>query len=627
MDSALYSDAVQFQRANAATAAKKLYQLLLQQEPANADLWRRHGEVCQALGLQAGAESSYRQALRLEPHAGTLNNLGIVLMERGQFDEAAACYRDALELRPDYSEAYNNLGITRMEQGGWDDAMLCYRQALFLNANFVEAHYNLGRGFAAQGMKDEALASFEQAVQCKPDAAGALNELGNGYKDQGRLDEAITCYRKALAAAPHDAGIHSNLLYAMLYHGRVDPDEIHREHRLFGELYTPHKTAGAFAVEPMTGRRLRVGYVSPDFRIHVLGFYSELILAAHDRERFEIYCYGDVRRPDEITKSIQGQAEHWRSLVGLSHADAAEVIRRDRIDVLIDLAGHTGGNRLPMFALRPAPVQASHYGYTVTTGLTAMDYRITDEDADPPGCTERWHVEELIRLPEVWWCYGGGPPLDPGPLPSKTGRFTLGSFNNLAKVSDDALSLWARIMQALPTAQIRLLTGAGTAGDRRVLEAFARGGVGSERVTLLKRQTGDDYFRLYQEIDVALDPCPYTGCNTTADALWMGVPVVTLAGRTCTARQCLSLLRLIGLEEFITDTPEAYVAAAVRCAGDLGRLSEYRTHLRDRLRQSPVMDSVRFTRQLEAAYRLMWERQSSRIHSENHGGAKETSHG
>ena len=298
--------------------------------------------------------------------------------------------------------------------------------------------------------------------------------------------------------------------------------------------------------------------------------------------------------------------------MGLSHVQAAELVRRDRIDVLIDLAGHTGGNRLPMFALRPAPVQATHYGYTTTSGLAAMDYRITDADVDPPGETERWHTEELVRLPETWWCYRGGLALESGPLPaSRAGHVTFGSFNNLAKASDDALTLWARVLRELPGSRLHVLAGTGTEGEKRVLEGLARGGVAADRVSLPGRRSTEEYFRLYQGVDVCLDPFPFTGCNTTADALWMGAPVVTLAGDRCAGRQSVGPLRLVGLGDLVTESADAYVAAAVRLAGDLGRLSRLRAGLRERLRASPLMDAAGYTRRLEAAYVGMWERRMS----------------
>ncbi len=598
-----------------AREAEEHFREAVRLQPGHAQAHLHLGDLLRAAGRRDEAIDAYRASVKADPRDHRPHNeLGVCLLDAGRPTEAVDCFRAAARLKPDFVPAYNNLGVALLEIGKLDDARVRLGQALALNPRFAESHYNLGRVLAESGLPDEALEHFREAVRLKPEASGAWNNLANACKDQGLSDEAVACYRRAVAAAPADASLHSNLLYGLLYHPGVGPDEAFREHQEFGRRHSPSGGPPAPPpAAPLAGRRLRVGYVSGDFRAHVLGLYSEMVVGAHDRSRFEVFCYSNVRRADVLTERIKKRADHWRPLAGLTDAQAAELVRRDGIDVLIDLAGHTAANRLPLFALRAAPVQATHYGYPATSGLAVMDYRITDADVDPPGRTEKWHTEKLIRLPHCWWCYRGGAQLDPGPPPCvAAGYVTFGSFNNLAKVSGPALAAWARLLRALPGSRLHVLAGTGVAGEKRVREALARGGVEEGRVSLPGRRSTDDYFKLFQSVDVCLDPFPYTGCNSTADALWMGVPVVTLAGPAAVGRHGVSTLRLVGLGDLITETPDAYVEAAVRVASDLSRLKELRAGLRDRLRHSPVMDVVGFTRALEAAYLAMWEERVGR---------------
>jgi predicted O-linked N-acetylglucosamine transferase (SPINDLY family) len=580
---------------------------------------RRHAPLHNELAiafLEQGkldeAIGACRQALLLRPDFPEAhNNLGIALMNQGHLAESVALYRQALALQPEYPEAFNNLGNALARQRKRDEAVAAYRRAVDLRPGYAEAHHNLGLVLAAQGKRDEALACYEEAVRLKPHYAEALNNLGNAYKDQGRIDEAIACYRKAVAARPEDTAIHSNLLYALHHHPGYPAEAIFAEHLLWADQHARPAALGArpHPGEPDRGRRLRIGYVSPDFREHVMGRYSEAVIRAHDRGRFEVFCYADVPNPDALTGRIEASADHWRSLVGLSDARAAELILQDRIDVLVDQAGHTGGNRLRLFARKPAPVQVTHFGYLFSTGLAAIDYRLTDAYADPPGQTERFHTETVVRLPEVLWCYPPPPSPEVGPLPAlKAGHVTFGCFNNLSKVTEKAIALWSQVLAAVAGSRLVVLAGAGRGGDERVHKAFARHGFGGDRVTLVGRRSREDYFRLHHDVDVALDTFPYTGCNTTADALWMGVPVISLAGGTCMARQGIAALAHVGLEGLVVETPGAYVEAATRLAGDLPRLRELRSDLRERMRRSPLTDVPRFTRHLEEAYRGMWRR-------------------
>jgi predicted O-linked N-acetylglucosamine transferase (SPINDLY family) len=623
-------------RAGDLLRAGHLYGEILEKEPKNAPVWCRLGEVYHALGQPEDAADCYRRALALRPDdaaahtnlgaalmaLGLLDkaaacfeqalrlrpssveaasNLGLTLLNQGKAEEAAARFRQALRLRPELAEVHNNLGLALLNLGKGDEAVACFRQAVRLRPNLADAHNNLGMAVATRGQADEALACYERAVRVEPNHSGALTNLGNAYKDQGRLADAVACYRKALAMRPDDAPLHSNLLLALNYQPGADPVDILREARRYAERHAAPLTAAAapHPVRPLAGRRLRVGYVSADFRDHPVAYFLEPILAAHDHQRFEIVCYADVPQPDAVTQRLQGHADLWRSLVGLSDEQAAEVIRRDGVDVLVDLAGHTGGNRLLVFARKPAPVQASYLGYLGTTGLPAIDYYITDAHADPPGLTEAHFQEQLVRLPECGMCYQPGPAPDVNPeLPAgQSGQVTFACLNTLAKVSEEVLALWAQVLAAVPGSRLVLPTGAG------------RHGIAPERVLLLDRAANRfEYLKRYHDVDLCLDPFPYNGVTTTCDALWMGVPVLSLAGRTCVSRQGVRFLRNVGLDALIAETPADYVRLAAELAGDLTRLADLRRGLRERMRDSPLMDGPRFTRHLEAAYGDMWER-------------------
>ena len=614
----------------------------LRLRPDYADAHNDVGNVLRRMGRLAEAETSYRAALHLRPDfAQAYNNLGTMLSELGRLDEALASYQEALRLNPDFPEAYNNLGDVFRQLGRATDAEASCRQALRLRPDVAQFHCNLGQALAEQGKYEEAVASCREAIRLRPDlpalhhnfalaliALGKpdealacykqavplfpkggllLNSLANLYRDRGRIDEAMAGYRKAMALAPEMHYVPSNLLLALHYQADYDPDTVFAEHLQWAKQFEglPPRYVASPARDPC--RRLRIGYVSGDFREHVMGRYSEAIIAAHDRDQVEVFCYANVRKQDERTHRIKAVADHWRSILGLSDIEAADLIVADEIDVLIDLAGHTGGNRLGVFAHKPAPIQVTHCGYPATTGLAAIDYRLMDPYTDPPGRTERFHSEQLIRLPEAHWCYAPPPTPEVNPLPAREpGQVTFGSFNILAKITDPIIALWAQILQELPQSRMRILVGAGTTLGERLRAGFSREGIDLERITALTFQRGEAYYRLYHNVDICLDTYPYTGCNTTADALWMGVPVVTRAGPSCVTRLGVSALVLAGLDDLVTDSPAAYVETAIRLARDLSRLKELRAQLRDRVKRT-LGDVARFTRQLEAAYRQMWQ--------------------
>lgn len=569
----------------------------------------------------AEAEAGFRAILSREPrHGPSWHLFGLVHFKRGDLGSALECLRKAVAVDPNLAPAHNDLGVALQVQGHWDEAAASYRRAIALVPKDAEAHYNLGNVLQAKGELVAAADSYGHALALKPDHAGALNNLGTALLDQGRLDEAIGRYRQALAAKPDYTAAHSNLLRALNFDETLAPETLFAAHKAWDEAHAPKPATldVRFSNEPDPERRLRIGYVSADFREHSVSHFFEALLRAHDPAAVEVFCYAHVGRPDRVTERLQARAGHWLSILGLDDAAAAARIRRDRIDILVDLGGHTADNRLGVFARKPAPIQASWCGYPNTTGLAAMDYRITDARADPEGEAEPWHTETLVRLPRSFLCYFPPEHVGPvGPLPARqTGTVTFGSFNSLVKVTPEVMRLWARILQVVPGSRLLLkalqLRDAGVRAQ--ILERFVAAGIASERIEPIPwMDESQNHLALYGRVDVALDPFPYNGTTTTCEALWMGAPVITLRGERHAGRVGVSLLTTVGLSELIAETPKAYVDLAADLARDFARLENLRASLRERMRASALCDAVGFARDMEAAYRAMWRRWCAEI--------------
>jgi predicted O-linked N-acetylglucosamine transferase (SPINDLY family) len=592
-------------------------------------LWPEYALACHNLGVtlkQAGrleeAIAAYRRALALRPdHAEGWNNLGLALAAAGQPDEAVASYSRALGLRPELAEAHSNLGNALCARGRLEEAFAAASRAVALQPGLAGAHNNLGQVLCAQGRLDEASAAYQRAIALEPAQAGYHNNLGFVLKLQGRLDEALGCFHKAVALQPDFVAAASNAVYLLHFHPGYDAAMILAEHRRWeaqfaaplARFIVPHTN------EPVPDRRLRIGYVSPHLRNHVVGRFLTTLLEQHDHRQFEVFCYDNGMRRDALTRRIQGAADVCRDVAGWTDDLLARQIREDRIDVLVDLALHLAGNRLLVFARKPAPVQVTYLGYCGTTGLTAMDYRLTDPYLDPPSgsgdqpAASSSSSEEPVALPETYWCYRPAAETPPvSALPAlQTGRITFGSLNNFCKVTAPTLEAWSRLLGALPSAHLVLHAHPGSHRDR-AQEFLARRGVAPERLRFVGLVPTEEYFRLYEQVDVALDPFPYGGGTTTCDALWMGVPVVSLAGRTAVGRGGLSILSNVGLPELVAQDIDDYVKIAVDLASDLKRLSAARGALRQRMESSPLMDAPRFARGVEGVYRSLWHRWCAR---------------
>ena len=550
----------------------------------------------QAGRLQA-AEEIYRRILQAEPdQPDALHFLGVLTAQLGRRQEAVDYILRAIAARPDAAPYHLNLGLAYQESGKLHEAVAAYRRALELQPEFVEVHYNLGNALTEQGQIAEADACYRRALQLRPDYAEAHSNLGNVLRDQGDLDEAVACYRRAMQLKPDFAMAHSNLLYTLSFHPGYDARAICEEHRRWdrqhaeplGRFIEPH------ANERSADRRLRIGYVSPDFRNHCQSFFTVPLFSSHDHRQFEIFCYADVAFPDGVTARLQSWADQWRNIRGLGHQQVAQMIRHDGIDILVDLTMHMAGSRLLVFARKPAPVQVCWLAYPGTTGLSAIDYRLTDPYLDPPGLEEGCYAEESIRLADTFWCYD--PASDEpavGPLPALTkGHITFGCLNNFCKINAAVLKLWARVLEAVGGSQIVILADEGP-HRQRTLDLLGHEGIAPDRVAFLGKRSRPRYLELYHQIDVGLDTFPYNGHTTSLDSFWMGVPVITLAGSTVVGRAGLSQLRNLGLEELIAERPEQFVSIAAALAGNVLRLGRLRAGLRERMRRSPLMDACR----------------------------------
>jgi predicted O-linked N-acetylglucosamine transferase (SPINDLY family) len=570
--------AIQHHQAGRLQAAEQIYQQILACEPNHFDAVHLLGVIAHQTGRHEVAVEHIGRAIALNGNAAIFhNNLGEAYRALGKPSEAAACSRRALELNPDYAAAHNNLGNALKDLGRFDEAVVCYRRALELEPHFAQAH----------------------------------NNLGSALKDQGELQNALACYRRAVELNPGYAAAHSNLVYAQVFCGDYDARALYEEHLRWNRQ---HAMPLAKFLEPHLNhrspdRRLRVGYVSPDFRDHVVGRNLLPLFREHDHRRFEIFCYADVPRGDEVTRHFRGCADAWRDTAGLTDPGLAERIRDDRVDILVDLTLHMARNRLLVFARKPAPVQVTFAGYPGTTGLAAIDYRLTDPHLDPPGLDDRSYSEESVRLPDTFWCYdplGSEPTVNALPA-TERGYITFGCLNNFCKVNAPVLRLWAQVLGAVDRSRLLLLAPAGGPGER-TLEFLEQEGVATDRVTLIARRPRAQYLELYRGIDVGLDTFPYNGHTTSLDSLWMGVPVITLTGQTIVGRAGLSQLKNLGLPDLIAETTAQFVNVAVELAGDLPRLAELRATLRDRMRKSPLMDAPGFARNIESVYRQMWRK-------------------
>lgn len=628
------------------------YRRALVLDPDYAEAHTNLGSVLLAQGKSDEAAESYRHALAIKPGlVEAHSNLGNALKAQGKLEEAIESYHRAIDLDPRYADAYFNLGNVLQVQGSPEAAIEPYRKAITLKPSHVEAHYSLGNvlfaldkmpaaiesyrnalalkpdhiealiktgsAFVILSNFDSAIEYFQKVLAFRPDSAEAHNFLGYALKEQGDLDASIEFSRKALAIKPDYADAYCNLLFLYGYHATLNHEDYLAEARGWELACVPAEERLAarsrvFSPSPLDGRRLRVGYVSGDYRKHPVSSFIEQLFASHDSARVELFAYSTNRQEDAITARIKPLPEHWVPVHGDTVPELYDRIRKDDIDVLIDLSGHTGHNRMEVFARRAAPVQVHYLGYFASTGLTEMDYLISDKVLTPPELDCHF-TEHIWRLPRVRASYNSRADLPPTHWqPDKSGTIWVGSFNNLGKLTAASLALWAKVLHALPQAKLLLKTKEFTdeVNRRRILEAMSKYGVPAERVELNDSSSTLDWkehMAYYDRLDIALDPIgAHGGYTTTFDALWMSAPVIALMGDRMASRMTASILDAIGHPEWIASSEAEYIDKVVALANNVREREALRFTQRERMAASPLCDAKGLAREMENAYLEMF---------------------
>ena len=607
----LFQLALAHHRAGRLQQAQALYRQVLKLEPRHADALNLSGTAAGQMGNHTEAVDRINEALAIHPRdVGYRQNLGLALQALGRFDEAVANYQRALQLEPNHAAIHNSLGSALLALADVEPAIACFRRALALQPEYVEAWYNLGKALEAQPSFDEAAASYETALRLRPDYAEAHNNLGYVYQRQGRLDKAGKHFQRAFALHLNNVETYSNYLMFRQYTADYSPRESLADHRAFADRFeTPLRVRWRrFDNTRDPARRLRIGFVSGDFRRHPVAYFLEGVLARLDRRQLHITLYSTNPQTDALTERLRRDCV-WVDLTPYADDAAAQRIRDDGIDILVDLSGHTAHNRLLVFARKCAPVQVSWLGYWATTGLRAMDYFLCGPH-EIPDAERDCFVERPWPLPHTRLCFT--PPaavVAVNALPALAGPgVTFGCFNNPIKMGDAVVALWARILREVSSS--RLLLKAQLFADARecdnVRARFAAHGIESGQLLLDGFSSRDDYLAAYHRVDIALDPFPFTGATTSLEGVWMGVPFITRRGGALVGRQGESILRNLALSDWIAADEDSYVAIARQKARDLAGLAQLRGGLRARLLGSPLCDAPRFARDLEAALRGMW---------------------
>jgi predicted O-linked N-acetylglucosamine transferase (SPINDLY family) len=615
-------------------------------DPSNPAFHSNLGLLYRGAGRLDDAVRTLQRAVQLKPDLPeTSFNLALVLEDRSELDAALECLARAVKLSPGNALFQMRLARVLAKRGKLDEAVLRYQRGLELEPSSRDAAVELSRVFRALGRFDQAESTCRRALAHHPDDPVIVLNLATIWLEQGRLDEAIATYHRLLEDSPDDTAAHANLgkaladsglveegvvslrraveldreddvthgmlVYALPFDARLGAEDILAEAQAWNRRHAETLASEVFHLhdnDPAPDRRIRVGYVSPDFRDHCQAFFTLGLLGAHDRREVEVLCYSSVldSHRDEVTDRIRARADLWRDVAGLDDRSLARLIHEDRVDVCVDLTMHMRSGRMKMFARKPAPLQICWLAYPGTTGLPTMDYRISDPFLDPSDEKEPY-AERTLRLPDTFWCYD---PLTEEPKVSSlpalaANHVTFGSFNHFSKTNTAVFELWSRVLAQVEGSQMVLLAPEGDS-RRRVLDVFVRAGVAASRVRFVSRAPRGEYLKWYQEVDICLDTFPYNGHTTSLDAFWMGVPVVTLVGSTVVGRAGLCQARNLHLPELVSTTPDEFVVRAVALAKDLPALAKLRAGLRERMARSPLMDFTRFAKNLEGAYRTIW---------------------
>ncbi|MFH0998666.1 MAG: FkbM family methyltransferase [Pseudomonadota bacterium] len=559
------------------------------------------------------AESLIQSHIKRHPEEVEAVNLaGLIAYQCRRYDSAIQFFQSAIRLNDKDHNYLNNLGAALKDSGDLKGAIPCFQKAIDLNPDYSEASYNLGGSYQILGELDLAIDWYEYTLTRNPGFHLASTNLACINKDQGKIGKAIEGFRHVVKHCPKDALANSNLLFALSYQEEVHPETVFRHHQEWAIQHAQENSGNltGFANDLTVNRRIRVGYVSPDFRVHSVAFFIHPVIQGHNRENVEVFCYADVPKPDEVTQVMMKTADHWQNIFQMPDDQVFQRIQKDQIDILVDLTGHSGNNRMKLFARKPAPVQVAYLGYPNTTGQPAMDYRITDAKADPPGMTDPYYTEVLIRLDGGFLCYHpslGSPDITDAPC-LKNGYITFGSFNNRAKINSKVIALWSGLLKQVDNSRLILKSSipSDQSAKQQLLSLFVQNGVEASRIELLPYLPFSDHLKQYLRVDIALDTFPYNGTTTTCEALWMGVPVITLVGNTHASRVGVSILSQLAFDEGIAESENDYIQKAVMLASDTDFLQSWRTICRRKMQASSLMDEKGFAIKLETAYRHMW---------------------
>jgi protein O-GlcNAc transferase len=557
---------------------------------------------------EALAEYDKSVALRAG-YANPLNHRGTALFNLGRADEAIVSYRRALALRPDDVDTLQNLGCVLLVAGQVDEAIELHRKAVALRPQSPRTHSNLALDLDSSGQSEEAIAELQKAVQLAPTNAEMHNNLGYVLKDAGQLDQAIASYDRAIACDPTRPDIVSNRLLLLAYHPTFDNHALAAEQRKWNQTYAAPLAhlIKAHTNDRNPDRKLRIGYLSADFRDHIAGKMMLPLILRRNRDQFEVFCYSNTVQSDETTAKFRGLSDGFRSIINMDDDSATSLIRADGIDILIECSGHMAGNRLLVTARKPAPVQVMFISYPGSTGMTTLDYRFTDPYLDPEGIDESLYSEKTVRLSDTFWCYDPesmNAPREPvSELPAqKNGYSTFGCVNNFVKVNDGVLELWSRVMRKVPNSHLLLLAPEGEA-RRRVTDKMKQEGIEPSRLEFVPRVGREEYLKYFSRMDIGLDTVPYNGHTTSLDGMWMGVASVTLIGQTIVGRGGFSELSNVGLPEISARTPEEFVKIASELGDDVDRQRHLRQTMRERMERSPLCDGARWVSNIESEYR------------------------
>jgi len=596
-----------------ARSARQAYLSTLEVDPGNPYAHFNLGKLLHAAGNDAEAARQLRAALERKPDFTDARVvLASVLEGLADADGAVEMLRRAVQERPDYAGAWFNYALLLHRLERFVEAEAAMRRTLELWPDRADVWLRQAELLKLLQRLPESEAALRRVLAMDARLSGAYRLLASILLDQMRTDEGL----QVLAAGREfdtDGYTRSCELFMLNFQESIPVEALFERHKAFGaEIERQHQPFATYAGSRDPERKLRIGYISGDFRAHPVGWGFVPLIENHDRARHDVYCYSVFGAADDVTRRIAEVATKWHDVTSLSTEQTANVIHTDRVDILVDISGYAGISPMNILASRPAPVQASWLGYLSTSGMTRVDYRISDAFADPPGDADRFHTEKLLRLPHSQWCYRPPVPVESGASPAaappctRNGFFTFGSFNQAAKLSPTSRRLWAEILKRTPGSKLLVVGVPPGPATQMLIEEFSGHGIDPSRVAIEPRRQLEDYFKTLRSVDVALDTLPYSGGTTTCDTLWMGTPVLTLPGSRSVSRSACSILGTLGMREWMATSPEDYIAKAVRAASDTGWLSEQRRALRERMRASPLMDEARFARDIEALYRQMW---------------------